>query len=302
MTPQEYVFDMVYIDTIDVCQLKCPTCVRGSRVMENTNAKMPLDKFTKIVEKAARQKTRRIGLYNWTEPFLNRDLHKYISVVKENGILVDLSTTLSLRHIDHLEDCLRAGVDHMIVSVSGMTQDIYEINHVGGELVYVLSNLRRVSQIIETHRLSTQVTFRFLQFDYNQHHASAAQSLADELGFSFQVLPADGSPKTGNFAHMNQAWYRAQTIEALEKPSPEDSGKVCPLMFGQNVIDSSGALYLCCAVPNLPHFKIGQHLEMSDGEALLRKFRHPFCKACSMQRRDASTNDAHRLAAAMLAV
>ena len=31
-----------YVDIIDACSLKCPTCVRGLRLMQNTSAKMSL--------------------------------------------------------------------------------------------------------------------------------------------------------------------------------------------------------------------------------------------------------------------
>jgi MoaA/NifB/PqqE/SkfB family radical SAM enzyme len=295
----EIIFDIVYIDTIDVCNLKCPNCLRGSRVLENSNKKMPIDLFNNIIEKCARQGTRRIGLFNWTEPFLNRDLQSYIKIVKDHNLDVVLSSTLSLRRIEHLEGCLLAGIDTFIVSISGLTQEIAELYHVGVGLNYVISNLRRASGFVHKNNLTTDIVLRYLLFPHNVHQLSIARDLADELGVSFEDLTGCGDPKVP-FSFMDEKFYREQMINAITKSAPEDFGKICPLMFGQSVIDASGNEYLCCATPTLSDFKIGQFLELSEGESLLRKFRHPFCKACAFERRNPSLADVKRLSAAIL--
>lgn len=298
-TKKENVFDIVYIDTIDVCNLKCPNCLRGSRVLENTSKKMPVDTFSKIVEKCARQGTNRIGLFNWTEPFLNRNLHEYIKIIHQNGMMVDVSSTLSLRRIDHLEECLLAGIDRLIVSISGMTQEVSEVYHVGVNLSHVIANLRLVREISSRHELKTNVVLRYLRFPHNEHELPLAAHLADELDFPLENLTAAGDPAVP-FSFMDEKFYRNLMVSAINKPAPEDQGKICPLMFEQTVIDASGNEYLCCATPTLSDFKIGQYLELSEGESLLRKFRHPFCRACEIERRNPSLSDARRLSAAIL--
>ena len=42
---------IAFVDPIDVCNLKCPTCYRGAGVMPNAPKKMPLSKFDDIVAK-----------------------------------------------------------------------------------------------------------------------------------------------------------------------------------------------------------------------------------------------------------
>src|SRR6516162_7677567 len=122
--------DIAYVDTIDVCHLKCPSCIRGVRTIANTPRKMRLDLFESIVAKLKAANYRKISLYNWTEPFLNRTLEDYVRIIKAAGLVSEISTTLSLRHIDNLEATLVAGIDHIIVSISGARQEVYEINHV----------------------------------------------------------------------------------------------------------------------------------------------------------------------------
>src|SRR5437773_1426217 len=106
--------DTAHIDTIDVCNLKCPTCIRGVRNLQNSGRKMPLDMFEQIIAKLKDEGLRRVDLFNWTEPFLNRTLHEYVAAVRGLGLGCGISTTLSLRHIDNLEETLLAGLDTLI--------------------------------------------------------------------------------------------------------------------------------------------------------------------------------------------
>src|SRR5579862_8222533 len=175
--------NIAWVDTIDVCHLKCPTCIRGVRGLENTARKMDMEMFEAIAVRLRQQGYRRIGLLNWTEPFLNRDIHDYVSAAKRAGFWVLLCSTLSIRRIDNLEDTLAAGLDQLTVTVSGIDQQTYEINHVGGDLDYVIRNLELVQEIKKRRSLPIQLDLRFLKFDYNAHQERQCRDLAESLGF-----------------------------------------------------------------------------------------------------------------------
>src|SRR5262249_44037038 len=102
--------DIAWVDTIDVCHLKCPTCIRGVRGLPNTTNKMDIGIFARIVARLRHQGFHRIGLFDWTEPFLNRDIDEYVATAKGAGFWVNLSSTLSLPRIEYLEETLAAGL------------------------------------------------------------------------------------------------------------------------------------------------------------------------------------------------
>ena len=77
---------IAYVDVIDVCNLKCPTCFRGVGVIPNAPKKMPLSKFDDIVAKLKNEGFKWIGIFNWTEPFLNRNLQDYVAIVKDHSL------------------------------------------------------------------------------------------------------------------------------------------------------------------------------------------------------------------------
>ncbi len=289
---------IAYIDTIDACHLKCPGCIRGARGMQNTAAKMPLDLFAQVVAKIRDENYNRIGLYSWTEPFLNRTLNKYVRVVKDAGLACDISSTLSLRRIPHLEAVLCAGVDHIIVSMSGADQETYQRYHVGGTLAYALANLERIREIIDRSGLSPTIRMRLLRFHYNGTAEPILRQRADELGFSFETIDAGGNPDLGpsQVLYQTPQWFLAKSAEGTKKPVP-DGSQVCPLMFDQLTIDCHGDVHLCCAFPTVDAIRIGKYLDLPESELLLKRFRHPFCRACTAYPwRPATSEDTQRLA------
>jgi MoaA/NifB/PqqE/SkfB family radical SAM enzyme len=290
--------DIAWVDTIDVCHLRCGTCIRGVRGLQNTTGKMSLELFGRIADRLREQGFKRIGLYNWTEPFLNPSIERFVARGKAAGFWVALSTTFSLPKIPNLEASLLAGLDLLTVSVSGFDQKTYEINHVGGVWDQVTANLYRLREIINRHPVRAHIDLRFLKFPYNAHQEPLLRDFARELGIHFEVVEATGNPEPGaQIFPTNDDLVRGGE-QAAGLRSPEDEGKACELMFNQMAIDYAGNVFLCCAMPNYQAVRLGNFLEMSADEILFTKFTHPTCRGCNLPRRDRSKQDAQRLEAA----
>ena len=289
--------DTLWLDTNDACNLKCPTCIRGQRGMVNTGHRLALEKFDAIVQKAAAEGYKKIGVFNWTEPFLNPDLAKYMEVIKRRGLFAMVSTNFSLRKIAHLEAALK-NTDLIFISVSGFDQAVYEINHVGGNIEYVKENVRRAASLKARGLTSTCVMLRFLKFPYNHDQETKLSNFATDLAINFETVPGSGDP----FAHGTGAtneMYKAMVNAHKPGQTTHPAGKVCPLMFGQMPIDSKGDVYLCCGYPNYEALKISPYLDMPQEKILLRRYNHPVCASCPTPRRDATELDKQALLEAM---
>ena len=265
--------------------------------MVNSGARLPLDQFEAIARKAAAEGYKRIGLFNWTEPFLNPDLAKYMEMIKKLGFSSMLSSNFSLRRIPHLEPVLRV-TDHIIVSVSGFDQAVYEINHVGGDINYVVTNLRRTAELRSTGRISTVVVLRLLRFAYNHEEEPKLRRLASELGIEFEVLEGVGNPLQP-LSGITNGTFTARQEDAKINPDTAPPDKVCPLVFGQIPVNSRGDAYLCCAYPNYAAMRIGRYLEMSQEELLLARHHHPICASCNLPRRQATPEDKQAFSGAL---
>jgi MoaA/NifB/PqqE/SkfB family radical SAM enzyme len=250
---------------------------------------MPLDKFDRIAKKLRNEGYDNIALFSWTEPFVNPRLHEYVTIIKQHGLGCVVSTNFSLRRIPALEPALRSGIDHLIVSVSGFDQEVYEINHVGGNITYVKDNLRRAAMLKRSGEVSTWIVLRFIEFDYNHDQEEKLQAFARELGIDFETIPGVGDPRVPLF-HDND--YYEGLIKSYRSERPYDEiGKVCNLMFGQTPIDADGKVFLCCAYPYYDALQIGSYLDLPQEEILLRRYSHPMCASCSAPRRDATPDD-----------
>ncbi len=289
-----------YVDLIDACHLKCPTCVRGARLLPNTAQKMDPDRFERIVRKARSEGYDAIGLYNWTEPFLNPGIPDYIARVKRLGLACDVSTTLSFANRRRLIDqALGAGLDTLIVSVSGHRQEVHEINHRGGNLAFVRANLEHVSRLLGDERIETSVVLRFLKFAHNADEQPLLEDYARSLGIAFEVLDAAGDPNrsVSHYAHPDAFLDRLRNFSPLRPHERE--GEVCPLIMDTVSVDAGGKVFICCAYPNYGFLEIGSYLDLSRDEILWKRYTHPICGSCGFPRRVATDADRDALIGAL---
>jgi MoaA/NifB/PqqE/SkfB family radical SAM enzyme len=259
---------------------------------------MPLDIFEKIVAKARTDGYDTIGLYNWIEPFLAKTLDNYVCIIKREGLFCDVSSNFSLRpssYFDAIQKALEAGIDTLRVSVSGYQQEIYAIDHVGGNISWVKENLERVALLKRHTIISTHVIVRFLKFDYNAEEEAALRNFAESLGVDFEVIDGVGHPSNSVDKFAAEHFY----IDRLKNFAPsrtyEKNGEICPLVMDTIPIDPRGDIYLCCLHPNYPPMRIGSYLDSQKEDILLQRYTHPICQSCNFPRRLATTSDCDKL-------
>lgn len=293
---------ILYVDLIDACHMKCPTCVRGTRLLPNSSRRMPIDLFERIVVKAKSEGYEVVGLYNWTEPFLNAKAPQYIGIVKGLGLKCDISTTLSFSgRMPLVEAALRAGLDTLIVSVSGYTQDVYEIDHRGGDLALVKRNLEQLSRLMTDRTIKTRVVLRFLKFAHNIADEPLVEKYARQLGFSFEPLQGVGMVDNPVSNYANAESFQARLMDYSPSRPHERPGEICPLIMDTVAVDAQGIVSLCCANPNFPFMEIGPYTDLSQAEIVLGRYTHPICPTCCFPRRQATSQDRERLMDALAA-
>jgi MoaA/NifB/PqqE/SkfB family radical SAM enzyme len=281
---------LLYVDIIDACHLKCPTCVRGVRAFPNTPTKMSLNMFRKIVTKAKNDGAYRVDIFSWIEPFLCKNLHEYIAIVKDAGLPCGVSTTLSLSRIPNFAEALQQ-MDLLTISISGFEQSVYEVNHRGGNVEWVKRNLEKLSMLKRSGQTKVDATLRMLRFDYNAEEEIKLRYYAVGLGINFEVLRAAGHP-----VHMQQSpTERNELLNRLGKAYdhgwPQQPGKVCPLIFEHVTVNAEGDVYQCTAYGNFDVVRIGPYLDLTREEVLFRRYVQPLCKTCTWSRRDATADE-----------
>lgn len=170
------------IDTGNICQLKCPLCPTGLGRPTRQKTFLSLDDFKKIVDEAGSYLCE-VDLYNWGEPFLNKDIFKMIEYAKKGGIKVNISSNLNLLKESWMNEMVRLQLDQLTVSLDGTTAESYKKYRVGGNYELVMANLRKLIATKKSCRSKhPKIIWQFLIMKHNEHEIEEAKKLAKEIG------------------------------------------------------------------------------------------------------------------------
>lgn len=265
------------IDIVNMCNLDCATCSKPA--WQENNERMSFELFTKILDKLQLIGIRTVELYNYTEPFLHPEIYKFMAEVKRRGLALGISTNLSRPNIPNLKECvdlLRDG-DWFVITISGMQQKLYEINHRRGKIENVLNNLKEIAKSANRQH----VRLRLLKFDYNVGELQAAVDTANEFGINFEWFPAEGSPFDGCSGRKERKDLVDRRIGFEEySDSLSAERRYCFFIHSRNiVINHKGNAELCCRYVQRP-YDLGSFLEQDVSVIQLKRDINPVCRSC----------------------
>lgn len=281
------------VDIVGTCNLRCPSCPVGNMGPVNESGLMSEELFRKIVTKAIDEcGIRSVMLFNWTESLLHPRLPDFVRFVKARQLYCMLSSNLNVVH--DIDALLRARPDHIRISLSGFTQDVYGRTHRRGDIERVKDNMRRLSAAWKRLKArSTRIVVYYHKYRHNLHEIEPMRRLATELGFEFEdawayYMPLEklmrlldgGLPETERrFVEETFALPIVESVEAAKAMGP---GHRCDLLEDQLVVNVRGELALCCTVYDMadgPN-KLGHYLDMTPADISGRKRGHPTCADC----------------------
>lgn len=171
----------VSIEPTNICNLKCPACPVGMRVQSVKPIWIDLALLDTLFEEIGRYTTHTI-LYFQGEPLLHRSFGRLVRLAHSRQLLTSTSTNAQLLDEAMAYDIVSAGLDRLIVSVDGTTQEVYESYRVGGSLDKALEGIRHVIACRERMGvLHPLVEVQFLVLKSNEHQMEEVKQLARQL-------------------------------------------------------------------------------------------------------------------------
>ena len=172
---------MLALDPTNLCDLKCPLCPTGLRDKAVQRGSIKLEQFKVIVNRLGKY-LQSINLYSWGEPLLHKSL---VDMIRHTAINHKIRTITSV-HLGNLseeqvEGLVTSGLDKLIVSVDGATQEVYQKYRVGGDIEKVFSNMKRLVEAKKQHNSKVNIVWNFLVMRQNEHQTEMSRSLAREL-------------------------------------------------------------------------------------------------------------------------
>ena len=164
------------------CNLRCPECPSGLRSFTRPTGMLPADLFKKTIDEVA-SRLWYLTFYFQGEPYLHPQFLDLVKYAANKGIYTATSTNAHYLSDDNARRTVESGLDRLIISLDGTTQEVYQQYRIGGKLDKVLEGTRNVVKWRKEFKSSTpRIIFQFLVVRPNEHQIDEAKQLADALG------------------------------------------------------------------------------------------------------------------------
>lgn len=239
------------IDTTNICQLKCPLCHTGLGTVNRQKGVMHFDLFKKTIDEI-KDYCIWLSLYSWGEPFLNKEIDKYVAYAHNANVATIMSTNLNKPLTPEMAEAIvRSGLESLIISLDGTTQEVYQVYRVGGHLNRVLDNIRLLVQ--KKNELGSKTPFlewQFIVMRQNEHQIPEARRMAKELGINDIVFKKVDFPHGEDDPKLAEQWLPIASDgfrrdQPFDKPYKEN-GLRCWRLWRSGVVNWDGGYAPCC--------------------------------------------------------
>lgn len=237
---------VIMIEPTNICNLRCPLCPSGNGTLKRPKGYMTLENFKKIIDQVYKHSFM-VVLWNQGEPFLNDDILKMIEYASNHGMFTLLSTNGNTH--PSTEEVVKSGLDSIIVSLDGATQETYNKYRINGELAKVLDFARKlVSAKKQLKRKNPLIRWQFLVMKHNEHELEEIRKYARETGvdnLELKTVQIYSKEDVENYLPENPK-YRRYNIKGDDFELKAGIPNRCRRIWINGVINWDGEMTVCC--------------------------------------------------------
>jgi radical SAM protein with 4Fe4S-binding SPASM domain len=248
------------------CNLRCPECPSGLRAFTRPTGMLQKDFFSETIDQLSKDLTYLV-FYFQGEPYLNPDFLNMVQYAASKKIYTATSTNAHYLNDANAKRTVESGLDRLIISIDGTTQDVYKQYRVGGNLEKVLEGAANIVKWKkELKSTKPFIIFQFLVVRHNEHQIEDVKRIAKEIGVDQVRL------KTAQvYDFENDPNKLIPTIEKYSRYKKDKEGKVkfkgnnqnhCWRLWHDPVITWDGAVVPCCFDKDAQH-KLGNLKQQS---------------------------------------
>ena len=246
----------ISIEPTTACNLRCPECPSGLRAFSRPIGNLKQDFFRKTIDELHKQLIYLI-FYFQGEPYINPVFLDMVKYAKDKGIYTITSTNGHFLNDANAKKTIESGLDRMIISVDGTTQETYENYRKEGNLESVLQGARNIVKWKKEMNSATPHTiFQFLVVKPNEHQIDEIYKIAEEIGIDEVKL------KTAQVYEYEQGNDLIPTIEKYSRYKKNTDGTYsvknkllnhCWKLWHACVITWDGLVVPCCFDKDAQH-------------------------------------------------
>ena len=268
------------------CNLRCPECPSGLRAFTRPTGMLENDFFRKTIDEIHKELLYLI-FYFQGEPYLNPAFLEMVKYAHNKKIYTATSTNAHYLNDEVAKKTVESGLDRLIISIDGTTQDVYQQYRVGGNLEKVLEGTRNIIKWKRMLKSKTPfIFFQFLVVKPNEHQVESIKKLARETGvdevrfktaqvYEYETDPNQLIPSIDKFSRYKK--NEDGTYIAKNKLANR-----CWKLHHANVITWDGLVVPCCFDKDATH-QLGNLKNQSFKEIWhndnYKQFRHELTKS-----------------------
>jgi len=244
------------IEPTTACNLGCPECPSGLKQFTRPTGKLDLGLHKKMIEQV-RQSVFYINYYFQGEPFIHPQFLDLIEEAKKNKIYTATSTNAHFITKEMAGKIIDSGLDRLIISIDGLTQETYENYRVNGELNKVIQGTEFLLNAKKEKKSNTpHLIFQFLAVKPNEHEIDdvfklGAKMEIDEVRIKSAQLY---DYKNGNpLMPENEKYSRYKLKKDGTYKLKYETGDHCWRMWSSSVFTWDGKVVPCCFDKDAKH-------------------------------------------------
>ncbi len=246
----------VSIEPTTTCNLGCPECPSGLKNFTRPIGNLDYNFYKKTVDEIG-DKLIYLYFYFQGEPYMHPKFLELVKYASQKKIYTVTSTNAHFLTERKARETIESGLDRILISIDGTTQETYEQYRIGGRLEKVIEGTKNlVAAKKELSSTTPHIVFQFLVVKPNQHQIEEVEKLAKEIGVDEVKL------KTAQVYEFENGNELIPTIGKYSRYQQQSNGQYkiknellnhCWKLWHSTVITWDGKIVPCCFDKDAQH-------------------------------------------------
>lgn len=232
------------------CNLRCPECPSGLRQFTRAKGMLDTHFFESTINEIHKELLYLI-FYFQGEPYLNKNFLDMVAYAHSKGIYTATSTNAHYLTDEVAKKTVESGLDRLIISIDGTTQEVYQQYRRGGRLDRVIKGAENIVKWKKELKSKTPfVFFQFLVVRPNEHQIEEVKELGKKVGVdevrfkTAQVYDYENDPN--HLIPENKKYSRYNKDNSGTATPKNKMANHCWKLWHANVITWDGKVVPCC--------------------------------------------------------
>jgi len=230
------------VETVLGCDLHCPECALGGGFITRKKGMITFEQF-KIIADKIQPFCEYLYLHIWGEPLLNNDIFKMIEYASA-FTKTNISTNGKALTEEKAKKLISSGVTDILVSIDGVSQEIYEQYRVGGSSDKAFSALKILQRLNLEYGNKVNIIPQFIVFKHNQHEMKAfcefCSSIALQPSFKAPYIRANSRyQNSDNPQYVRPSYPDIESLKQAMSKNCKNPREVFTILL-------DGSCVMCC--------------------------------------------------------